>query len=31
MIGLRRIAFEDFAAKTQSAVFDVAIPSWSLC
>jgi 2-polyprenyl-3-methyl-5-hydroxy-6-metoxy-1,4-benzoquinol methylase len=30
-IDLRSIAFEDFAAKTQSAAFDVAILSWSLC
>ena len=30
-IDLRCIAFEDFAAKTKSSVFDVAILSWSLC
>lgn len=30
-VQLRHVAFEDFAAASQSSTFDVAILSWSLC
>lgn len=30
-VDLRCVAFEEFAAETRPAVFDVAILSWSLC
>ena len=30
-IDFRCVAFEEFAAETRSAAFDVAILSWSLC
>ena len=30
-VDLRNLAFEDFAAASSSALFDVAILSWSLC
>jgi 2-polyprenyl-3-methyl-5-hydroxy-6-metoxy-1,4-benzoquinol methylase len=30
-VDLRGVAFEEFAAETRPAVFDVAILSWSLC
>lgn len=30
-VDFRCVAFEEFAAETRSAAFDVAILSWSLC